>query len=229
MSPSKEADEISVLQARITDLEAQLHLAKRQEQAAETRFRKLADSAPVMFWMAGPDAMSNWFNQEWLEFRGRSMDQEVGNGWTEGLHPDDRDLCIETYLKAFSARQPYRLQFRLQRANGDYCWVDSSGVPRFEEEEFVGFMGASIDIGVRKRNTFTPDETAARMVFALTERERQVLVLIAAGKSTKEAAATLGISYKTADSHRSRILEKLGVHETASMVRYAIRAGLIEA
>ncbi len=76
---------------------------------------------------------------------------------------------------------------------------------------------------------FTPDEASVRLVFALTERERQVLVLIAAGKSTKEAAAQLGISYKTADSHRSRILEKLGVHETASMVRYAIRAGLIEA
>jgi len=67
-----------------------------------------------------------------------------------------------------------------------------------------------------------------RMVFALTERERQILVLVAEGLSTRDAALKLGISYKTADSHRSRILEKLGVHETASMVRYAIRAGLIE-
>jgi PAS domain S-box-containing protein len=228
MSPSKEADENSVLQARLTELEAELQRVRQQEEAAEQRFRKLADAAPVMFWISGPDALSIWFNREWLEFRGRSMEQELGNGWTEGLHPDDRDLCIETYLKAFSARQPFRLQYRLQRVNGDYCWVDSSGVPRFEDENFVGFMGASVDIGVRKRNAFTPDEAASRMVFALTERERQVLVLIAAGKSTKEAAATLGISYKTADSHRSRILEKLGVHETASMVRYAIRAGLIE-
>jgi len=76
---------------------------------------------------------------------------------------------------------------------------------------------------------FTPDEQSVRLVFSLTERERQVLVLIAQGNSTKETASQLGISYKTADSHRSRILEKLGVHETASMVRYAIRAGLIEA
>ena len=76
---------------------------------------------------------------------------------------------------------------------------------------------------------WTPDESATRAIFSLTERERQVLVLIASGKSTKQTATQLGISYKTADSHRSRILEKLGVHETASMVRYAIRAGLIEA
>jgi DNA-binding CsgD family transcriptional regulator len=85
-----------------------------------------------------------------------------------------------------------------------------------------------MDVSERKRHMFTPDEESMRMVFSLTERERQVLVLISEGKSTKEAAARLGISYKTADSHRSRILEKLGVHETASMVRRAIRAGLIE-
>ena len=154
----------------------------------------------------------------------------MGSGWTTGLHPDDRDLCMETYIKSFSARQPFRMQYRMERADGQYAWVEHTGVPRFEADgDFVGFMGSATDITDRKRGIFTPDEQSVRMVFALTERERQVLVLIADGKSTKEAAAQLGISYKTADSHRSRILEKLGVHETASMVRYAIRAGLIEA
>jgi DNA-binding CsgD family transcriptional regulator len=165
--------------------------------------------------------MCSFFNRAWLEFRGRRMDEEMGNGWTEGLHPDDRDLCLETYLKAFSARQAFRVQYRLQKANGDYSWVENSGIPRFRDGSCIGFTGTA-------RRAFTPDEQSVRMVFSLTERERQVLVLIADGKSTKEAAATLGISYKTADSHRSRILEKLGVHETASMVRYAIRAGLVE-
>src|SRR6185295_4985328 len=104
-----------------------------------------------------------------------------------------------------------------------------SGTPWFDAAgEFGGFMGAAHDIDDRKHGVFTPDETSVRLVFSLTERERQVLVLIAGGKSTKEAALTLGISYKTADSHRSRILEKLNVHETSSMVRYAIRSGLIE-
>jgi DNA-binding CsgD family transcriptional regulator len=105
--------------------------------------------------------------------------------------------------------------------------MEGTGVPRFEEEAFFGFMGSAADVTVRRSSAFTPDEEAVRVVFALTERERQLLILIADGKSTKEAALRLGISYKTADSHRSRILEKLGVHETASMVRYAIRAGLI--
>jgi PAS domain S-box-containing protein len=182
-----------------------------------------------MIWTSGDNAQCNFFNREWLAFRGRTLEEETGNGWTEGLHPDDRDLSLETYLKAFAARQGFRMQYRLQRANREFCWVEHTGMPHFEASgEFTGFVGAAIDISDRKRNVFTPDEESVRLVFALTERERQVLVLIAEGKSTKEAAARLGISYKTADSHRSRILEKLGVHETASMVRYAIRAGLIE-
>jgi PAS domain S-box-containing protein len=173
--------------------------------------------------------MCTFFNRAWLEFRGRELAEELGNGWTEGLHPDDRDLCLETYLKAFTARAPFRVQYRMQRAGGEYRWIENSGSPLIEDTVFVGFMGTAMDISDRRTRLFTPDRESVRLVFALTERERQVLVLIAGGKSTKEAAVQLGISYKTADSHRSRILEKLGVHETASMVRYAIRAGLIEA
>jgi PAS domain S-box-containing protein len=195
----------------------------------EERFRLLADAVPVMIWMSGGNAQYTFFNRAWLEFRGRTLEQESGNGWAEGLHPDDRDLCLETYLKAVSARQPFRMQYRLQRSSGEFCWVEHTGIPHHDETgAFTGFVGSAIDISDRKRNIFTPDEASVRLVFALTERERQVLVLIAEGKSTKQAAARLGISYKTADSHRSRILEKLGVHETASMVRYAIRAGLVE-
>ena len=227
MAPSNQFDEISTLRRRVSDLEAEV---ERHRHAHEDRFRRLADAAPVMIWAAGLDARCNYFNKAWLDFRGRSFDDEIGNGWTAGLHPDDRDLCMETYIKSFTARQPFRIQYRMERADGQYAWIEDTGVPRYQEDgEFSGFMGSAIDITDRKRGFFTPDEQSVRMVFSLTERERQVLVLIADGKSTKEAAAQLGISYKTADSHRSRILEKLGVHETASMVRYAIRAGLIEA
>jgi PAS domain S-box-containing protein len=182
-----------------------------------------------MIWMSGVGGLCSYFNREWLEFRGRSLDEEAGSGWTEGLHPDDRELFLEAYMRAFSAREPFRVSYRLRRSSGEYRWVDHGGSPRFEPDgTFAGFMGFAIEIPDRARMALTPAEDAARLVFALTERERQVLVLIASGKSTKETAARLGISYKTADSHRSRILEKLGVHETASMVRYAIRAGLIE-
>ncbi|MCU1235881.1 MAG: transcriptional regulator, LuxR family [Candidatus Solibacter sp.] len=229
MAPGHSIDEITILRNKLTEVEAELDSLKRLGSNAQQRFRELLDAAPIMTWLSGQDAICTFFNKAWLEFRGRTMEEETGNGWAEGIHPDDRDLCLETYLKAFSARQPFRVQYRMRRANGEFAWIEDSGIPRHEDGLFAGFVGTAVDITDRRRRMFTPDEASVRLVFALTERERQVLVLIAAGKSTKEAAAQLGISYKTADSHRSRILEKLGVHETASMVRYAIRAGLIEA
>jgi PAS domain S-box-containing protein len=230
MTAAKQLDELGEMREKLAELEAELQHHRERQQAGETHFRLLADAAPVMIWMSGPDALCTYVNRAWLEFRGRALDEEAGNGWTEGLHPDDRDLCLDTYRKAFGTRQPFRMRYRLQRADGEYSWVEAAGVPRYEGRgAFAGFMGSATDISDRKRGIFTPDPESVRLVFALTERERQVLVLIAQGNSTKETASQLGISYKTADSHRSRILEKLGIHETTSMVRYAIRAGLIEA
>jgi PAS domain S-box-containing protein len=229
MAPGHQIDEVTVLRLKLAEVEAELDYLKRKQVNGEHRFRELLDASPVMVWMSGTDAMCTFFNRAWLEFRGRTLQEELGNGWAEGLHPDDRDLSLETYLKAFTARCPFRVQYRVQRAGGEYSWIESSGTPLIEDTVFVGFMGTAMDVSDRRSRMFTPDRESVRLVFALTERERQVLVLIAGGKSTKQAAAQLGISYKTADSHRSRILEKLGVHETASMVRYAIRAGLIEA
>jgi PAS domain S-box-containing protein len=229
MAPGHQIDESSLLRTKLAELEAELDYVRRKQISGERRFRELLDASPVMVWMSGTDALCTFFNRAWLDFRGRTLNEELGNGWAEGLHPDDRDLCLEAYLKAFSARCPFRAQYRVQRANGEYAWIENLGTPLIEDTVFVGFMGTAMDVSERRNRVFSPDQESVRLVFALTERERQVLVLIAGGKSTKEAAAQLGISYKTADSHRSRILEKLGVHETASMVRYAIRAGLIEA
>ena len=229
MAPGHQIDEVTHLRLKLAQAEADLDYFRQKQVSGEQRFRELLDATPVMIWMSGTDAMCTFFNRSWLAFRGRTLQEELGNGWADGIHPDDRDLCLETYLKAFTARCPFRVQYRVQRAGGEFGWIENSGTPLIEDTVFVGFMGTAIDVSDRRTRVFTPDRESLRMVFALTERERQVLVLIAGGQSTKEAAARLGISYKTADSHRSRILEKLGVHETASMVRYAIRAGLIEA
>src|SRR5580765_5411557 len=100
MAPEQQLEQEAGLRQRIAVLEAELRQHETQD-PGERRFRELVDSAPLMIWISGADAMCTFFNRAWLDFRGRKIEQEMGNGWTEGIHPDDRNHCLETYLKAF--------------------------------------------------------------------------------------------------------------------------------
>jgi PAS domain S-box-containing protein len=118
---------------------------------SESRFQVMADTAPVLIWMTGTDGLCNYFNKPWLEFTGRSMEQEVGTGWTEAVHPDDVKGCFDGFLPAFHARKPFRMEYRLRRADGEYRWVIESGIPRYAGGEFAGYIGSNIDITELKR------------------------------------------------------------------------------
>ena len=119
---------------------------------SEVRFQAIADTAPVMIWTTGTDGLCNYFSKPWLDFTGRTMEQEVGMGWTEGVHPDDVQGCLDRFLPAFHARKPFRMEYRLRRADGEYRWVDESGIPRYTPGgEFAGYIGCNIDITDRKR------------------------------------------------------------------------------
>jgi PAS domain S-box-containing protein len=117
---------------------------------SEERFRRAADAAPIMIWMAGTDKLCNYFNREWVAFTGRKISQEIGNGWAEGVHKDDLEVCLKTYLMAFNTHQPFQMEYRLKRFDGEYRWVADRGTPRFVEKKFEGYLGTCIDIHDRK-------------------------------------------------------------------------------
>ncbi len=118
---------------------------------SEKRFRLVANTAPVMIWMAGIDKLCNYFNQPWLKFTGRSLQAELNNGWVEAVHPDDVRACMDTYVQAFDRRESFQMQYRLRRYDGQYRWILDNGVPRFGEDgSFAGYVGSCIDITERQ-------------------------------------------------------------------------------
>jgi two-component system sensor kinase FixL len=118
-----------------------------ERRESESRFRIVADAAPVLIWMAGVDKRCTFFNKPWLKFTGRSLEQEVGNGWAEGIHPDDLQKCLKIYTEAFDARKPFVMQYRLKRYDGEYRWISDQGVARHDARgNFAGYIGSCVDV-----------------------------------------------------------------------------------
>ncbi|MEQ8676131.1 MAG: PAS domain S-box protein [Aggregatilineales bacterium] len=114
---------------------------------SEERFKLMANHAPVMIWMADGNYQCTYVNQVWLDFRGRTLEQELGTGWAEGIHPEDRERHIKLYREIFTNFQPFQIEFRLLRHDGVYCWVQNEGVPRFMDDgTFLGFIGSCVDV-----------------------------------------------------------------------------------
>jgi two-component system sensor kinase FixL len=126
-------------------------IAEEELRESEARFRTVANAAPVMIWMAGPDKLCTFFNKGWLHFTGRTIEQELGNGWAEGVHSDDLERCLDVYQNSFNARESFTMEYRLRRSDGEYRWVLDTGTPRFAfDGAFRGYIGSCIDITERK-------------------------------------------------------------------------------
>jgi PAS domain S-box-containing protein len=155
--------------------ETELVLSHNRLRESEERFRLVANTAPVLIWMSGPDKQCNYFNQPWLEFTGRSVDAELGSGWAEGVHPEDFRACLDTYTKAFERHQSFQMEYRLRRNDGEYRWVFDIGVPRFDQDgSFAGYIGSCIDVTERRMAEKALASLSGRLIDAQEEERKRI-------------------------------------------------------
>jgi PAS domain S-box-containing protein len=157
---------------RDVTLRTQVEHALRE---SEERFRLIANTAPVMIWMSGTDKLCNYFNRPWLEFTGRSLKSQLGDGWASGVHPEDASKCVQTYTEAFDQHRSFDMQYRLRRHDGQYRWVLDIGVPRFNPDgSFAGYIGSCIDITERKQVGETMASIGRRLIEAHEEERTRI-------------------------------------------------------
>jgi PAS domain S-box-containing protein len=149
--------------------------AEEAAQESEGRFTVVTDSAPMMVWMSGVDKLCTYFNKGWLDFTGRSLDQELGDGWSTGVHPDDLARSMNGYSQAFDDRRQFKLEYRLRRHDGEYRWIMDSGVPRYAPDgTFCGYVGSCIDITELKHTEQELEELSGRLIYAQEEERKRV-------------------------------------------------------
>jgi len=148
--------ETTLLKKRIEELEEEnLSLRKQQVEISEAKelYLKIFEEFPALIWRSRLDKLCDYFNKTWLEFTGRTMEQEFGNGWAEGVHPDDFDFCVQTYVTAFEKRESFLMEYRMKNSLGEYRWIRDFGRPFYDlDNSFLGYIGSCYDITEIKDN-----------------------------------------------------------------------------
>jgi PAS domain S-box-containing protein len=144
----------------------------------EELYLRILDQFPNPIWRSGIDAKCDYFNKAWLQFTGRTIEQEMGDGWAEGVHPDDLKFCVDTYMKSFKDRKPFEMEYRLKHNDGTYHWILDSGSPFFSDAgDFLGYIGSCSDINEQKNHLGEVERLNATMVgreLKMVEMKKQI-------------------------------------------------------
>jgi PAS domain S-box-containing protein len=151
--------------------------------APEIDYRSLVEQAPMIIWRSDTTGRCDYFNERWLAFTGRTLAQEMGDGWAEGVHPDDFQACLETYLAAFQRREPFEMEYRLRRHDGAWRWIFDRGTPSYGHDgQFLGFIGSCVDVTDRVE----AQKELARLHAQEVERLRDLIPVCFGCKSVRD-------------------------------------------
>ena len=176
-----------------------------------TAYRLLVEHSPVMIWRSGPDANCDYFNETWLSFTGRTREQEMGSGWTEGVHEADLERCIAHYMQHFQRREPFEMEYRLRRYDGVFRWIFDRGAPFTDETgRFAGFIGSCVDVDERRKSQEAQQQRSQKQLALARDFEKWILAIVShdirdplnsiqlAGLGLEDVADAAGIAKETA-------------------------------
>ncbi|OAH99686.1 hypothetical protein A1353_20370 [Methylomonas methanica] len=208
--------------ATVQDITARHQLEEEQRQTLR-HLETIANASPALFWTAGLDKGCNWFNQRWLDFTGRTLQQEQGYGWSEGVHPDDFQRSLATYVDAFDAHQPFAMEYRLRRHDGEFRWLLDQGMPRCDADgEFIGYIGSCMDITEEKSTRDALNASEQRLRLALQAAKQGIYDLnVQTGEAivSPEYASMLGYDPETFRETNAAWIERLHPDDLESVAQ----------
>ena len=167
-------------------------------------YKIIVESSPNMIWRAGLDAKCNYFNKTWLAFTGKLMEEEVGDAWTQGVHPDDLTECIRIYLESFAKHQPFEMEYRLKRHDGEYRWINDRGTPIYGSEGvFIGYIGSCMDVTERVEGVLLAEMARTDGVCHINNRLFSDKLLDAEFLRSIKSQETLGIIMLDVDEFKT--------------------------
>lgn len=176
-------------------------VAEEALRESEQHFRTLANSGAALIWTSTPDKLCDYFNDPWLRFTGRTLEQELGYGWAEGVHPEDYQRCVDIYVTHFDQRLPFAMDYRLRHADGGYRWLADLGSPRFNSRgEFIGYIGYCYDITEQKAASEELERYRHHLERLVEERTAELV----RAKDTAESASRAKSTFLTNMSHELR-------------------------